>query len=262
MRSIVSLILCLALLTLSLAQEDAHLPDYLVFTKQFAVHVQVREPSGIMIWTRDSSLIDMFGLELYVGRGNHSHREQIWDRQLLVNTSVVQDGKFLIHDDDMVVEKGETIRYRFTVLHKKTLFHSNFRRILVTDHLFYRPTNNYCFSQCLVSDQLIAHQEIAHLKELLEQKIMQCVGTQASEHLFFPLENAAKLVADAELYVKHRLFQVDALRPLVNNVVTTYLAHNGVGFRMYTLLDKFKVLELGKGYLDVIDFDTFLQESI
>jgi len=68
-------------------------------------------------------------------------------------------------------------------------------------------------------------------------------------------------VADAELYVKSRLFQVEALRPLVNSVVTTYLAHNGVGFRMYTLLDKFKVLELGQGYLDVIDFDSFLEES-
>uniref|UniRef100_A0A182X2W1 CBM39 domain-containing protein n=1 Tax=Anopheles quadriannulatus TaxID=34691 RepID=A0A182X2W1_ANOQN len=261
MRSLVHFILSLALMRLAWAQEDAHLPDYLVFTKQFAVHVQVREPSGIMVWTRDSPLIETFGLELYVGRGNHSSRGPIWDRQLLVNTSVLVDGKFFIHDDGMVVEMGDTIRYRFMVTHKKTLFHSNFRRILVTDHLFYRPKNNYCFSQCLVGDQQVAHEEVAHLKQLLEQKILQCVGTQASEHLFFPLENASKLVADAELYVKSRLFQVEALRPLVNSVVTTYLAHNGVGFRMYTLLDKFKVLELGQGYLDVIDFDSFLEES-
>uniref|UniRef100_A0A182T3U7 Uncharacterized protein n=1 Tax=Anopheles maculatus TaxID=74869 RepID=A0A182T3U7_9DIPT len=173
-----------------------------------------------MIWTRDSPLIEMFGLELYVGRSNHSHREPLWDRELLINTTAIVD-----------------------------------------DHLFYRPKNNYCFSQCLVSDQQQTHEEVAHLKEILEQKIRQCIGTQASEYLFFPLENAVKLVADPELYVKSRLWNVEVLRPLVNNVVTSYLAHNGVGFRMYTVIDKFKVLELGKGYLDVIDFDSFLQET-
>ncbi|XP_035914708.1 uncharacterized protein LOC118513253 [Anopheles stephensi] len=260
-RLIQALITCWTLFGTLKAQEEAHLPEYLVFMKQFAVHIQIREPSGIMIWTRDSPLIEMFGLELYVGRSNHSHREPLWDRELLINTTSLVDGKFLIHDADMVVELGDTIRYRFSILHKQTLSHSNFRRILVTDHLFYRPKNNYCFSQCLASDQRQTHEEIAHLKEILEQKIKHCIGSQASEYLFFPLENAAKLVADPELYVKSRLWNVEALRPLVNSVVTTYLAHNGVGFRMYTLIDKFKVLELGQGYLDVIDFDSVLQES-
>lgn len=244
-----------------MAQEEAHLPEYLVFMKQFAVQIQIREPSGIMIWTRDSPLIEMFGLELYVGRSNHSHREPLWDREFVINTTTTVDGKFLIQDEQMVVELGDTIRYRFSVLHKQTLSHSNFRRILVTDHLFYRPKNNYCFSQCLVNDQQLTHEEVAHLTGILEQKIKQCLGSQASEYLFFPLENATKLVADTELYVKYRLWNVDALRPLVNNVVTTYLAHNGVGFRMYSIIDKFKVLELGKGYLDVVDFDSVLQEG-
>ncbi|XP_049279520.1 uncharacterized protein LOC125761947 isoform X1 [Anopheles funestus] len=258
MRLIQTCIWWFVLLGTLKAQEEAHLPEYLVFMKQFAVHIQLSEPSGIMIWTRNSPLIEMFGLELYVGRKNLNHREPFWDRELLVNTTAIVDGKFLFRDDTMVVEKGEIVRYRFTVLHKKTLHHSNFRRIIVTDNLFYRPKNNYCFSQCLVNEQEQLHEEIAHMKSILEEKITQCVGSQTSKYLFFPLENAAKLVSDSELYVKYRLWHVDALKPLVNNVVTTYLAHNGVGFEMYTLIDKFKVLELGEGYLDVVDFDSVM----
>ncbi|XP_052893304.1 uncharacterized protein LOC128301041 [Anopheles moucheti] len=126
------------------------------------------------------------------------------------------------------------------------------------DYLFHRPKNSYCFSQCLANDQEQVHREIAHVKDILEQKIMQCIGSQASKYLFFPLENTDKLVSDPELYVKYRLWHVDALKPLVSNVVTTYLAHNGVGFEMYSLIDKLKVLELGEGYLDVVDLDNQL----
>uniref|UniRef100_A0A182WGZ5 CBM39 domain-containing protein n=1 Tax=Anopheles minimus TaxID=112268 RepID=A0A182WGZ5_9DIPT len=244
MRTSLSILLKCALLGSLVAQEEAHLPEYLVFMKQFVVDIQIREPSGIMIWTRNNPLIEMFGLELYVGRSNHSHQEPHWDRELFVNTSTIVDGKFLIRDEHMVVEKGDTIRYRFSVLHKKTLSHSNFRRIVVTDHLFYRPKNNYCFSQCLAGDQELDHEEVAHLKNILEEKIMQCVETQTSKYLFFPLENAANLVSNSDLYVKSRLWNVDALKPLVNNVISTYLAPNGVGFQMYTIIDKFKVLEL------------------
>ncbi|XP_053677768.1 uncharacterized protein LOC128727846 [Anopheles nili] len=261
MRSVEVIFLAFALIGRSTSQEETHLPDYLVFMKQFMVNIQVREPTGIIIWTRNSPLIEMFGLELYIARNAHKHQDLIWDRQLLVNSSVVVDGKFLIEDEHMVVRQGDTIRYRFSVLHKHILSHSNFRRILVTEHLFYRPKNDKCYSQCLLSDQNQLHEEVSRLKDILERKILECIGSQASELLFFPLKDADKLVADPHLFVKYRLWQIDGLRPLTNNVVTTYLARNGVGFRMYTMIDKFKVLELGKGLLDVIDFDFMLEDS-
>uniref|UniRef100_A0A182QVC6 Uncharacterized protein n=1 Tax=Anopheles farauti TaxID=69004 RepID=A0A182QVC6_9DIPT len=144
-----------------------------------------------MIWTRNSPLIETFGVELYVGH-----------------------------------------------------------------HLYYRPKSYHCYSQCLAKDQNDMHMEAARLKDILERKIEQCVGFQVSEHLLFPLENADKIVADPVLYVQYRLWQVEALRPLVDNVVTVYLAQNGVGFRMKTLIDKLKVLDLGMGQLNVIDYFT------
>lgn len=254
---VVFAILCAAI---GRAQEEVHLPDYLVFMNQFKVHVQIREPSGVMVWTRSSPLIEMFGIELYAGQQQNSHRQPVWDRKLEVNTTRPIDGKFMIINHDMVIRKGETIRYRFSVLHKGTLSHSNYHRDLVTDHMFYRPKDNTCYSQCLIDDRAAIHEETAHLKTILEKKILDCVGSQASEHLFFPFPNATSYVADTQLFVKSRLWEIEGLRPLIDNVVTTYLSQDGVGVRMKTVLDKFKVLELGKGKLDVIDFDAMLQE--
>lgn len=225
------------------------------------MHVQIREPSGIMVWTRDSSLIEMFGIELHVGQLNHTHHEPIWDRQLIANTSVPMDGKFLIFDHDMTIKKDEIIRYRFSVQHKGTLSHSNYHRMTVTDHLFYRPKNNVCYSECLMDNQEAMQVETARLKTILENKILDCVGPQASEHLFFPFANATSYVADTLQFVQYRLWQIEGLRPMVNNVVTTYLAHDGVGVKMKSVLDKLKVLELGRGTLDVVDFDAILQET-
>ncbi|XP_058057056.1 uncharacterized protein LOC131208355 [Anopheles bellator] len=261
MRSLILFIFG-ALIAESATQEEEHpLPDYLVFMKQFMVNIQAREPSGIMVWTRDSPLIEMFGIELYVGKHNHGHREPIWDRQLMVNVTDTVDGKFLIQDEEMLIEPGDTIRYRFLVLHKRTVSHSNYRRILVTDHLFYRPRNYHCFSQCLIRDQEGYHEEAARVKEILEREIDQCVGSQGSEHLFFPLSGATKLVSDAQYFVKYRLWQIEDLRPVVDSVVTTYVAQNGVGFKMRTIVDKLKVLELARGRLDVVDFDAMLQNA-
>ncbi|XP_053667196.1 uncharacterized protein LOC128716300 [Anopheles marshallii] len=252
MRYIQTIFWWCAMLGSSIAQKERP------FMKQFEVNIQIREPAGIMIWTRANPLIHKFGVELFVGEAAAKEILSMpeYDRELQDDTHDIVDGKFIIRDDSMVVKRGERIRYRFSVLHKETLSHSNFRQIIVTDNLFYRPKNNYCFSQCFTSNQNQAPEEIAHVKDILEQKILQCIGPQASKYLFFPLANAATLVSDSELYVKYRLWQVDALKPLINNVVTTYLALNGVGFQMYTLIDKFKVLELGELFLDVVDFDT------
>uniref|UniRef100_A0A182MP66 CBM39 domain-containing protein n=1 Tax=Anopheles culicifacies TaxID=139723 RepID=A0A182MP66_9DIPT len=238
-------------------EDKSQPPENSAFMKQFVVEIQIREPSGIMIWTRNNPLIENFELELYVGRNNHSHPELHWERELFANTSTVVDGKFLIQDDNVVVEIGDTIRYRLTVLHQNLLYSAS-RRIVVTDQLFYRPKNNDCFSQCLDGEQDQVHEEVAQLKDIIEKKIMQCTGSQISKYLFFPLENAVNLVSNPDLYVKSRLWHVDELKPLVNNVVITYLAPHGVGFEMYTLIDKFKVLELGEGRLDVVDFDSLI----
>ncbi|XP_035774903.1 uncharacterized protein LOC118457428 [Anopheles albimanus] len=259
--TIVAFIMCV-LAAAVMAQDEHPLPDYLVFMKQFMVHVQAREPSGIMIWTRDSPLIEMFGIELHIGKHSHSQKEPIWDRQLMVNVTSTVDGKFLIHDRDMIVEVGDTIRYRFLVLHKRTVSHSNYRRMLVTDHLFNRPRNTKCLSECLARDQAGYRQEEARMKEILEHKIEQCVGSQSSEYLFFPLEGAITLVSDPMHFIKYRLWQIEDLRPAIDNVLTAYVAQNGVGVKMRTVIDKLKVLELGRRKINVIDYDDRLTESL
>uniref|UniRef100_A0A182NEX0 CBM39 domain-containing protein n=1 Tax=Anopheles dirus TaxID=7168 RepID=A0A182NEX0_9DIPT len=230
-------------------------PNPPMFLEKFKVHVQVHEPSGLMIWTSNSPLIETFGVELYVGRGNPCGLHKIvWDRKLLLNTSVITDGKFIIQDDEIVVQQGETILYRYSVFHEDTVWQSFFRILSVTDHVFYRPERSECYSQCIV-EQKNLHMEAAHLKDILEREIEKCAGLQASKHLQFPLENAYKFVADPLIYVQDKLWQVESLIPLIDNVVTADVAYNGVGFRMRTLIDKLKVLELGKDQLDVIDPD-------
>uniref|UniRef100_A0A182NEX2 CBM39 domain-containing protein n=1 Tax=Anopheles dirus TaxID=7168 RepID=A0A182NEX2_9DIPT len=230
-------------------------PNFPMIFGKFKAHIQLREPSGLMIWTSNSPLIETFGVELYVGRGNPCGLHKIvWDRKLLLNTSVITDGKFIIQADEIVVQRGETILYRYSVFHEDTVWQSFFRILSVTDDLFYRPERNVCYSQCPV-EQNNPHMGAARLKDILERKIEKCAGLQASKHLLFPLENANKFVADPLTYIQDKFRQVESLRPLVDNVVTADLTNNGVGFRMRTLIDKFKVLELGKYQLDVIDPD-------
>ncbi|XP_049279521.1 uncharacterized protein LOC125761947 isoform X2 [Anopheles funestus] len=252
MRFIQTFFCFCALLGLLIAQEEDP------FLKQFEVHMQIMEPSGFMFWTKATPFIDVFGVNVFVGKPEENLLNPVFDREFADYASEIVDGKFLIRDDKIVVKRGEMLRYNFLVRYNDTITTSNFRSFIVSDEVFYRPKNNYCFSQCLVNDERQAPEEVAIVKDILEQKILKCIGSQASKYLFFPLENAGKLVSDPERYVKYRLWHVDALKPLVNNVVTTYLAHNGVGFEMYTLIDKFKVLELGEGYLDVVDLDKLI----
>uniref|UniRef100_A0A182F5G6 Uncharacterized protein n=1 Tax=Anopheles albimanus TaxID=7167 RepID=A0A182F5G6_ANOAL len=233
-------------------------PDVLPISKRVMVNVQLREPSGIMIWTRDSPLIEMFGIELHIGKHSHNQKDPIWDRQLMVNVTSTVDGKFLIHDRDMIVEVGDTIRYRFLVLYNQTVARSKYRDILVIDRLFYRPTNTICLSECLARDQPGYHQEILQLKKISERKILHCVGSQTTEYLFIPLESAITVVSDPMEFIKYRLGQIDDLRPLIDNVLTAYVVEDGVVVKMRTVIDKLKVLELSRKKLIVVDYDDYL----
>lgn len=100
------------------------------------------------------------------------------------------------------------------------------------------------------------------MKEILEHQIEQCVGSQSSEYLFFPLEGAITLVSDPMHFIKYRLWQIEDLRPAIDNVLTAYVAQNGVGVKMRTVIDKLKVLELGRRKINVIDYDDRLTESL
>ncbi|XP_050101360.1 uncharacterized protein LOC126581611 isoform X2 [Anopheles aquasalis] len=216
-------------------------------TDPVMVNIQVREPSGIMIWVRDSLLIEMFGIELYVGKHNatqHIDKEPIWDRQLMVNVTSTVDGKFLIHERNMNVELGDRIRYRFLILYNQTVSRSNYRGIFVTADV--------------IQHQPEYQQEMARSKEILEQKILQCVGSQSSEYLFFPLEDATTIVSDPMHLARYRFWQINDLKPVINSLLTAKVLTDGVVVEMRTVIDKLKVLELGREKLNVVGYDDYL----
>uniref|UniRef100_A0A182NEX1 Uncharacterized protein n=1 Tax=Anopheles dirus TaxID=7168 RepID=A0A182NEX1_9DIPT len=66
---------------------------------EFVAHVLILKSWGTTIGPNNSSLIEMFGDDLYVSLGNpHSNREPVWDQQLWVNTTIITDEKNLIQD--------------------------------------------------------------------------------------------------------------------------------------------------------------------
>lgn len=229
------------------------------------VNVQFLEPAGLMVWTSDHLFMEMLKVELLVGQNNVTARNfgiPIWDRQFVSNTTVPTDGKFMITNHDMVINKNDIIRLNASVLYDGSPYYSKRLKLIVKDNFFFRPRNNLWCSHCPTNHYEHTHTVPASLKTILEKKIMDCIGSEATENLIFhyPYENKTAEV-DYRHFVTTRLKQIEGLGPLADKVVSANLAQNGVRVRMKTVIDKFMVLVLGEGIIDVVDFDSFVQEK-
>ncbi|XP_062552195.1 uncharacterized protein LOC134217445 [Armigeres subalbatus] len=239
-----------------LAAEDvavAPLPEWLVYSVQPKLNIQILEPRGIQIWSRYKSKYLSFGVELYVNPTN-SDGESPLDCDLCRNVSQPIDGKFFIQDDHLQVKLGDTIKYRVVKVKAQEVKLSPWKYVFVDQKLFF-DSQTYCAPQCQRSEEA---GKIRYLERFLENMLSNHDElAHISEQLFFPMDQANVFVDNAERFVKARLYTVDQLRPLVDRVKYCYLASDGVGFQMHTVLEKLKVLEAAREELGLLDFDEY-----
>lgn len=92
------------------AEDVAPVPEWLVFSRQTKLNIQILEPRGIQVWTQYKSKYLSFGVELYVNPTEADDRPLACG--LCRNVSHAVDGKFWIQDNQLPVKLGDTIKYR------------------------------------------------------------------------------------------------------------------------------------------------------
>ncbi|XP_053692290.1 uncharacterized protein LOC128740751 [Sabethes cyaneus] len=225
-------------------------PEWIVFYHQTKVNIQILEPRGIQIWIKNKAKSLGFGVELVV---NPTDKTDV-GCDLCRNVSFPTDGKYFIQDDNLFVSIGDTIKYRILEVECHEAKWSPWRTVFVDITLF-GETGQHCSHECNDHDDYAA---VRFLEKYVEKMLNNCELNEISETLFFPMENANYLVSDSMKFVKSRLYTVEILRPLLDHVRNVFIAPDGVGFSMGSILEKLKVLELGRDRLKLVDFDEYL----
>ncbi|XP_001845175.2 uncharacterized protein LOC6034908 [Culex quinquefasciatus] len=230
---------------------DPVLPDWNMFSRSAKVNIELLKPQGIQVWTKYKPHHFGFGVELYV----NPTLDELGKCDLCRNVTAPIDGKFLIQDDTIAVKLGDTIRYR-TVKDKVSGTKWYPWKTIVVDNQFLNQAENICAFQCDPSGHRAT---VNFLEQYIRNMLDSCdLPEQPSDHLFFPLPNAPALVGDPKRFVRARLYSVDLLRPLVDRVESVFVLQEGVGCKMQSVLDKLKILELGRDQLGVVDYDEVL----
>ncbi|XP_055598872.1 uncharacterized protein LOC129748333 [Uranotaenia lowii] len=227
------------------------LPEWLVFAGKTKVEIQILEPRGIQVWTKYKPKYLVFGIELMVNPSN----DRISGCDFCKNVSEPIDGKFLMENDDLKINLGDTIKYRYVKVKTSGVKWSPWRTVFVDKNLF-SNFNDHCSVIC---EQSVDQAKIRFLEGYLDNLLDSCGLIPPSEHLFIPFEHALQLVSDPERFVKSRLYSYEALRNLMGSVTGSYLSQDGVGFSMKTVRDKLKVLEIGRE-IGIVDYDNYMTE--
>ncbi|XP_055542440.1 uncharacterized protein LOC129728083 [Wyeomyia smithii] len=228
----------------------APVPEWIVFYHQTKVNIQVLEPRGIQFWIKRKPNILGFGVELIINPTYESGA----GCDLCRNVSSPIDGKYFVQDDNVLVRIGDTIQYRGLEVESHEAKWSEWRTVFVDKSLF-TQAREHCSGEC---NRQKGYAKVRFLEGYIEKMLANCEIEELSENLFFPLDHANHLVSDPVKFVKTRLYTVESLRPLVDNVKNVYVAQDGVGFSMETILEKLKVLEVGRDRLKLLDYDEYL----
>ncbi|XP_058452146.1 uncharacterized protein LOC131430902 [Malaya genurostris] len=226
-------------------------PEWFSFHRQTKVDIHILEPIGLQIWSKYRPQCSNFGVELLI---NPTDSEIGY--RLSKNVSVPQDGKFFIEDNNAAVKLGDTIKYRTVKTEDGEDEWSHWKTVLVDKSLFVQK-GQHCSNHCRHNED---NGKVLFLKEYIEKILANCELHWMSEKLFFPLTQAHTLVSDPERFIKTRLYSIDLLRPMIDHVKNVYVAQDGVGFGMHSIIEKLKVLELGRNELGLVDYDDYIIE--
>ncbi|ETN60748.1 hypothetical protein AND_007616 [Anopheles darlingi] len=239
------------------------------------INIEVLLPKGIRLWTHYNPDLTLFGVELYVKY--FEGQTEALECALCQNTSVPVYGKFLLQDDDLVARAGDVLEYVIITSDGETDMRHTTRRTVVDDNLI-RSGDQQC--DCTVLQNPDALLEPATEVELLERMIHRVIANRSrsceslSKWLVLRVEPRNEL-ADVEEHVHtvvHRMLRVAVLldrdgASLAISDPTELIDRvedhpDGIAFRVRSVMEKLKLLELLRSSRLVVDYDGIFSRAL
>ncbi|XP_050101490.1 uncharacterized protein LOC126581694 [Anopheles aquasalis] len=233
------------------------------------IHIEVLLPKGIRLWTHYNPDVKLFGVELYV-KYNEGQTEAL-ECALCRNTTVPVYGKFLLQDDEVEARAGDVLEYVIITSDGETDLRHTKRRTVVHDDLI-RTRDRPCDCTERQSPDLLLLEPATEV-ELLERMIHRVLANRSrsceslSKWLVLRVEPRNEL-ADVEQHVRtvvHRMMRVavlldmDGARLAISNpneLIDRVEDHpDGIAFRVRSVMEKLKLLELLRSSRLVVDYD-------
>uniref|UniRef100_A0A182Q9Y7 CBM39 domain-containing protein n=1 Tax=Anopheles farauti TaxID=69004 RepID=A0A182Q9Y7_9DIPT len=223
------------------------------------VQFEVLDPHGLRLWTPRKPDMKGFGVELVINPV-HGRKQQLCN--VCRNTTEVTDGKFFLQDENVIVKSGDILEYVIVTDNGKTVQRHKPRKLIVEDYLI-KPKGRCVCPPADVSTVSPSRQlqgdptaEIALLERILERVSKKCAEGTMSNFLFLQTDRADGAPADDLKQVVRAYFEKkDALKPLLATILTAEDASDGIVFRVQSIIDKLKILELAQQDGDILDFD-------
>uniref|UniRef100_A0A182NEW9 CBM39 domain-containing protein n=1 Tax=Anopheles dirus TaxID=7168 RepID=A0A182NEW9_9DIPT len=224
------------------------------------VNFEVLDPHGLRMWTSQKPQMKGFGVELVINpvRGR---KQQLCN--VCRNTTEVTHGKFFLQDENVIVKSGDILEYVIITDNGKTVQRHKPRKLVVEDYLIKPKERCACPVSDVTSTATPARQvvddpmaEIALLERILERVSEKCAEGAMSSFLFLQTDRVdGAPVDDLKQIVRAYFEKKDALKPLLDTILTAEDASDGIVFRVKSIIDKLKILEIARQDGDIIDFD-------
>uniref|UniRef100_A0A182JB26 Uncharacterized protein n=1 Tax=Anopheles atroparvus TaxID=41427 RepID=A0A182JB26_ANOAO len=260
-----SFILYLAIVAISVA--EAGFLDWFRSNKNKGhevcrVQFEVLDPQGLRLWTARKPEMKGFGVQLFVNPVPDRKKPLVCN--VCANTTEVTHGKFLLQDDSVIVKSGDILEYVIITDNGKTVQRHKPRKLIVDDYLI-KPKGRCACPPAAVSPATptdAARQvlneptaEIELLERILERVSQKCAEGTMSKYLFLQTDRADGPTDDLKQVVRTYFDKKDALKALADSVQSAEDGTDGIVFKVKSIIDKLKILELAQQDGDILDYD-------
>lgn len=264
--SVSSSVLCLVIVAVSVA--EAGFLDWFRSNKNKGhevckVQFEVLDPQGLRLWTAQKPEMKGFGVQLYINPvTGRKHQPSVCN--VCANTTEAKHGKFFLQDDSVIVKSGDILEYVIITDNGKTVQRHKPRKLIVDDYLIKPKGKCACPTEAVSTPApdttarqvLEAPQaEIALLGRILERVSQKCAEGTMSKYLFLQVDRADGPTNDLKQFVRDYFAKKSALKPLADSIVTAEDETDGIVFKVNTIIDKLKILELAQQDGDILDYD-------
>ncbi|XP_058451916.1 uncharacterized protein LOC131430739 [Malaya genurostris] len=221
------------------------------------VHIEIYHPKGLIIWHPQQAGMVGFGIEIFLNKQLMLLEEPV-TCDICQNTTEAAYGKFIIENDDAIIRGGDHLRYNAIALGdngaayimKRNEFYVSESRIL-------KRQKQECSPKTQAASDLQQYpstmeEEIEILRNVVNDIFQHCNNvTRSSKNLFLNFRPADTRLDSKGLY-NYTLNVLKEMLPKVNwdtELIHAFYYDDGIAFEVKTLIDKLKVLQLSKDFV-------------
>lgn len=230
---------------------------------------EIYHPKGLTVWHPKVRGLVGFGVEVFLNQRSGSSKPSC---DICLNTTDISYGKFIIHDDEAIIRAGDNLKYRFifqmsngtTFERKGEFFVSGNRMFLQQERCSSKPTSSP--AEVDQSKTAMYEEDINLLETIVYDVFQHCNNvTEISKNLYLNSRPAAAVLEPKQLF-ENTQGVLQNMLPKINwktVLVNAFYYNDGVGFEVLTLIDKLKILQLSKSFVQttIIDLDELDQST-